>query len=158
MVFKINIKKLIISLLIPLVAGGLSSLITGKDMDIYNTVERPPLSPPSIVFPIVWAVLYILMGISLYLYWQKSTPYSKKKGYLYFAISLFLNFLWSPVFFSARMFLLALFILFAMWIFVLLTILEYKKVSKWAAYLQIPYLVWLTIAFYLNAGIYLLNK
>ncbi|MBR4910979.1 MAG: tryptophan-rich sensory protein [Clostridia bacterium] len=159
MIVKFDLKRLIISLLIPLAAGGISAFITRGDMDLYETVERPPLSPPGIVFPIVWTVLYILMGVSLYLIWNNGDTYAEKStAYILFGIQLFLNFIWSPVFFSARQYLPAFVILAVMWIAVLLMILEFGKIYRPAALLQIPYLVWLTIAGYLNMGVYLLNR
>lgn len=159
MIVKFNLKRLIISLLIPLAVGGLSSFITRGDMDIYKTVERPPFSPPGIVFPIVWTVLYILMGISLYLVWNNGDQYANKNNaFILFGFQMFLNFIWSPVFFSAKQYLLAFIILIVLWITVLLMIISFYKIYKPAGLLQIPYIIWLTIAAYLNIGIYLLNK
>ena len=159
MIVRFNLKRLIISLLIPLAAGGLSAFITRGDMDLYKTVERPPFSPPGIVFPIVWTALYILMGISLYLVWNNGDTYANKTAaYMLFGFQLFLNFIWSPVFFSARQYLLAFIILIVLWILVLLMIIFFYRIYKPAALLQIPYLIWLTIAAYLNIGVYLLNK
>lgn len=159
MIIKIDFKKLIVSLLIPLAVGGLSALITGSDMDIYGKIKQPPLSPPSIVFPIVWTVLYTLMGVSLYLVWTKERRYGNKKcAYIIFAIQLFLNFIWSPIFFSAEKYLLAFIVLVTLWIFAIIMAVLFYKISKPAGLLQIPYILWLTFAGYLNCGIYLLNK
>ena len=159
MIFRFDLKRLVISLIIPLAVGGLSAFVTRGDMDIYKTVERPPLSPPSVVFPIVWTILYILMGISLYLIWNSGDIYvDKKNAYIFFGIQLFLNFIWSPVFFTARQYLPAFLILVALWLCVLAMIINFAKISRPAALLQIPYLIWLTIAGYLNIGIYLLNR
>ncbi|MBO4693619.1 MAG: tryptophan-rich sensory protein [Clostridia bacterium] len=159
MIVRFNLKRLIISLLIPLAVGGLSAFITRGDMNVYKTLERPPFSPPGVVFPIVWTVLYILMGISLYLIWNNQDRYvNKTMAYTLFGFQLFLNFIWSPVFFSSRQFLLAFIILMILWIAVLLMIIMFYKINKPAALLQIPYLIWITIAGYLNIGIYLLNK
>ncbi|MBP3705928.1 MAG: tryptophan-rich sensory protein, partial [Clostridia bacterium] len=108
MIIKFNLKKFVVSLAIPWLVGAFSSLITMGDRQIYNEVTTPPLSPPSWLFPVVWGILYTLMGISLYLVWNKYEMYpDKKKAYLLFSLQLFLNFLWSPVFFTARNFLLA---------------------------------------------------
>ena len=116
MVFKFDLKKLIFSILIPLAVGGLSALISGGGMGFYKTVEKPPLSPPGIVFPIVWSILYILMGISLYLVMTKKDMYlNKTSAYAFFALQLFLNFIWSPVFFSAKEYLAAFIILVLLW-------------------------------------------
>ena len=158
MIVKFNLKRLIISLAVPLAVGGLSAFITRGDMDLYETVRRPLLSPPGIVFPVVWTVLYILMGVSIYLIWNSGDNYADKTAaYALFGFQLFLNFIWSPVFFSARQDLLAFIILVVMWFAVLLMTLIFYKIYKPAAILQIPYLIWLTIAGYLNMGVYLLN-
>lgn len=159
MVLKINIKKLAICILIPLIAGGLSTLLTGSDMKIYSSIERPPFSPPGIVFPIVWSVLYILMGISLYLISidKFASAEEKTAAKSVFFVQLFLNFIWSPVFFKFKMFLLAFFIIILMAAAVILMIIKFCKISKPAAYLQIPYLIWLFVAGYLNLGVYILN-
>lgn len=159
MIFKFDLKKLIISLLIPLAVGGLSALISGGGMDFYKTVEKPPLSPPGIVFPIVWSILYILMGISLYLVITKKDMYqTKTSAYVFFALQLFLNFIWSPVFFSAKEYLAAFVILVLMWLAIIGMIVSFFRISKFAGLLQIPYLLWVTFAGYLNLGVYLLNK
>ena len=159
MILKFNLKRLIISLIIPLAAGGLSAFITRGDMDIYKTVERPPFSPPGIVFPIVWTLLYILMGVSLYLVWNNGDIYADKTAaYTFFGFQLFLNFIWSPVFFSARQYLLAFVILLIMFVSVICMTVFFGRISRPAALLQIPYIVWLIIAGYLNIGVYVLNK
>ncbi len=158
MIFSFNLGKFIISLLIPLTAGGISTLITGGDMQRYSDFIKPPLSPPAIVFPIVWTILYILMGISLYLVWNKQDSYQDKNtAFFWFALQLFFNFIWSPIFFSAQQYLLAFIILVLMWISTLAMIISFYRISKPAALLQIPYLIWLTFAGYLNLGVYLLN-
>ncbi len=159
MIIKFNLKKFIIALLIPLAVGGLSALIIGKDMKIYDEITRPPLSPPSIVFPIAWGVLYLLMGISLYLIMVKNDIYANKsKAYIFFAAQLIFNFLWSPVFFSAKLYLFAFIILILMLSSTILMIKSYWEISRPAALLQIPYVLWLLFAGYLNFGVYLLNR
>ena len=159
MILKFNLKRLVISLIIPLAVGGLAAFITRGNMDIYKTLDRPPLSPPGAVFPIVWTILYVLMGISLYLIWNSGDIYADKTtAFTLFGVQLFLNFIWSPVFFSARQFLLAFIILLALFASVVAMILKLNKISRPAALLQIPYIIWLAIAGYLNIGIYLLNR
>lgn len=159
MILHFNLKRLLISLLIPLGVGGLSALITGSDMKIYNTINQPPLAPPSWLFPVAWTILYILMGISLYLVWNSDANYDDKRtAYILFAVQLFLNFIWSPVFFIGRQYLIAFAILVLLWVFILLMIISFFKISKTAGLLQIPYLLWVTFAGYLNLAIYLLNK
>lgn len=157
MILRINFKKLLLSIAIPLLAGGLSALISGGT-EIYTEIKRPPLSPPGIVFPIVWTILYILMGISLYLISISDKKADKSTAYLLFGIQLFLNFIWSPIFFGAQQFLVAFIVLILLWIFTLLMIIVFYNISKPAGLLQIPYLIWLTFAAYLNLSIYLLNK
>lgn len=159
MVFKFDLKKLIFSILIPLAVGGLSALISGGGMGFYKTIQKPPLSPPGIVFPIVWTILYILMGVSLYLVITKKDMYqSKTSAYVFFTLQLFLNFIWSPVFFSANEYLAAFIILILLWLSIIGMIITFFRISKLAGLLQIPYLLWVTFAGYLNFAIYLLNR
>jgi len=158
-IFSINFKKLIASLLIPLAVGGISAFIVRNDMNIYETIIRPPLSPPSWIFPVVWTILYLLMGVSLYLVWSsKAPPEQKKTAFVFFALQLLLNFLWSPIFFGMQNFLLAFVVLVSMWLFTVGMIISFYKISKPAGILQLPYLIWLTFAGYLNFSIYVLNK
>lgn len=159
MVWKIDIKKLIISLVIPLAVGGLSALVTGGSMDIYGEVTQPPLSPPGWVFPVVWSILYVLMGVSLYLVRASDAPKEQKAAaFVVFGISLLLNFLWSPIFFAARGFLAAFVVLVLLWLSVIGVIIAFSRIKKTAGLLQLPYLLWVTFAGYLNLGVYLLNK
>lgn len=148
----------ILSIALALAVGGLSALISGST-SIYEEINRPFLSPPGWLFPVVWTVLYVLMGISAALVYQKreEAPEAARRGLLYYGVSLLLNFAFSPIFFRLKAFLLAFFVIVALFIFVLLTVESYKKVSKTAAYLQIPYLIWLGFAAYLSASIALIN-
>lgn len=153
---KINLKLLIFSIALPLLVGGVSSLLTSKHMDIYKDIILPPLAPPSVLFPIVWSILYILMGVSYY------RVYNSKGNNLIalnlYTLQLFFNFCWSLIFFNARWFLTSFIWLVILWILILVMIYEFKRLDKISAILQIPYLVWVTFAGYLNFGIYLLNK
>ena len=155
-----KLKPYIISIAIALAVGGLAAFFTRNSMDIYKTIDRPPLSPPSILFPIVWTILYVLMGISAALvYNKKGVNYNQVSVALsVYAISLFLNFWWSIIFFNARMYLFAFVWIILLIISVALTIYKYWSISKPAAILQIPYLLWVIFAAYLNFGIYILNK
>ncbi len=155
-----KLKPYIISIAIALAVGGLAAFFTRNSMDIYKTIDRPPLSPPSILFPIVWTILYVLMGISAALVYNKrGVNYSQVSVSLsVYAISLFLNFWWSIIFFNARMYLFAFIWIILLIISVALTIYKYWSISKPAAILQIPYLLWTLFAAYLNFGIYILNK
>lgn len=152
----IQFKPLIISILISLAVGGLSGFLTMGSMEQYKQLTQPPLAPPSIVFPIVWTILFILMGVSAYLVYVSNSPY-KKPALTVYAIQLFFNFMWSIFFFNLEMRLFAFFWLLALWVLIVIMILLFYKVDKRAAYLQIPYLLWVSFAAYLNFAIYLLN-
>ena len=157
---KKNIIIFVISILIPLAVGGFAAYLTRNSMDLYSEINTPALSPPAILFPIVWTVLYVLMGISsaiVIINRQKNTECADV-GIAYYAISLAFNFVWSLIFFNFRSFLFAFLWLVALLYLIIRTILCYKEVSKPAAYLQIPYSLWVTFAGYLNLMIYLLNK
>lgn len=155
-----KIKPYVISIIIALGVGILSSLFTGSNMDIYNDIEKPALAPPSILFPIVWTALYILMGISAAIVYNNRSddPAAAQKGLTTYAVSLAVNFFWSIIFFNMRAYLFAFVWLILLLYLIISTIIHYHKVSPLAAYLQIPYAVWVTFAGYLNFSIWLLNK
>ncbi len=154
---KPNLKKIILSLAIPLMTGGLAALLIRGSLPIYQTVNKPPLSPPSLLFPIVWTVLYLLMGFGSYLV-DGSNSGQKGRALTLYAVQLVLNFIWPIIFFNLQAFLPALIILAMLWYVVLQMILAFRDIVPLAGYLQIPYLLWLTFAFYLNFGVYLLNR
>ncbi len=151
-----KIKVFVIAILIPLAVGALSAFLTKDNMDIYSRINMPPLAPPSWVFPVVWTVLFIFMGVSSAIIYLSDNK-NKYDALKIYAVSLALNFCWSLIFFNLEAFLFAFVWLIILWIFILLTILEYAKINKTAAYLQIPYLLWVTFAGYLTFAIYLLN-
>ena len=146
-------------LAIPVLVGMLSSLITGPDMSSsYTSYEQPPFAPPSALFPIMWTILYILMGISSYLIVQADVTSRKRNAALtVYAIQLIVNFFWSILFFKMGLVLISFFWIILLWLLVLLMIIVFRRISKAAGWLQLPYIIWLTIAAYLNLGIYLLN-
>ena len=154
-----KIKPYVISVLIALAVGGLSALVTRGSMDIYSQIVRPKLAPPGIVFPIVWTVLYTLMGISSALVYVKAkeSPTIQKTGLGVYALQLAVNFFWSILFFNFQAFLVSFLWLILLWILIVIMILRFYKISPLAAYLQIPYLLWVTFALYLNWMIYMLN-
>jgi len=152
-----NIKALVISILISLGVGGLSGFLTRNSMDVYKDLIKPELSPPGWVFPIVWTILFILMGISAYLVYRSDSPYRNSSLKIY-ALQLVVNFFWTIIFFNLQMYLLAFLWLLLLWVLILLMIVSFHKVNKTAAYLMIPYLLWVTFAGYLNLSIYLLNR
>ena len=127
------------------------------DYNWYNELTKPYLSPPSWVFTPVWIILYIMILSSLIIYLTNPTIFSKTKGYIFFAIQIILNLLWSPAFFVMKNIGLALAIIILMDITVFFTIKHFYRVSKFAAYLLIPYLIWILFATYLNLGFLLLN-
>ena len=152
---KFSIVAFTVFMIIPIATGLLASYLTTGNMSIYDNIIKPPLSPPSIVFPIVWSALYVLMGISSYLVYQNT----ERIGPLFtYFLSLFVNFFWSIIFFNWQEFGFAFIWLLLLWFLILLTIIDYWKISKPAAILQIPYLIWVTFAGYLNFMIWLLNK
>ncbi len=147
-----------VSILISLAVGILSALATMGNMDIYATINTPPLAPPAILFPIVWTVLYILMGVSAaIIYLSNAQADEKTKALFTYAVSLFVNFFWSIFFFNMQAFLLSFIWILLLWGLIILTIIDYYPINKVAAFLQIPYLIWVTFAAYLNLAIVLLN-
>ncbi|MBR4123066.1 MAG: tryptophan-rich sensory protein [Clostridia bacterium] len=157
---KEKVKSYVVSILIALTAGGLSAILTMGNMDIYNTLKTPPLSPPSILFPIVWTVLYIVMGVSAAMIYNtaKASHIDKSSALFTYAISLIFNFLWSIIFFNMRSFLLAFIWLLILLFLIVRTIIKYYNINPTAAYLQIPYLLWVCFAGYLNFAIWYLNR
>ena len=153
----IKFKPLAISILIALGVGGLSGFLTMGNMDIYRNINKPPLSPPPIVFPIVWTILFILMGISAYLIYESNSNLKGKELAIY-GLQLVVNFFWPIIFFNGQKFLLAFVWLLLLVALIIETILIFKDINKKASLLLIPYLLWSIFATYLNLGVYLLNR
>lgn len=155
-----NIKPYITFVATAVLVGGVSALLTQKNMSIYLDVSTPPLSPPAFVFAVVWSILFVLMGISASMvYTQKGVALKQKGSALYvYALSLLANFLWSIIFFNLRAFLLAFIWLLGLLFLIVLTIVKYYKINTLAAYLQIPYALWVSFAGYLNFAIWYLNQ
>lgn len=194
---KTTIKQFLIAIAIPVILGVLAAFLTRENMNIYDDIVVPSLAPPVKLFPVVWTILYILMGISSGLVFRQRTlraPYAsrdkrptgtmatplssgsssttaryqeseaaiKQKEAVFdalyvYATQLFLNFFWSIFFFNMRTFLFAFIWLLMLWIAVLVMILKFKEHSTPAGLLQIPYLIWISFAGYLNFSIYWLN-
>lgn len=152
-------KPYVISAAIPLLVGGLAAFLTKENMDLYDRIRTPPLSPPGFLFPIVWTVLYVLMGVGAALVYEKrgEKPQEAKKALQLYALQLLANFGWSLIFFNHQAYLLAFVWLLVLWVLILAMIRAFAEVDERAAYLQIPYLLWVTFAGYLNLAIYLLN-
>ena len=154
---KIEWKKLLIALAIPLGVGGLAALLSGG-MGDYRAMNQPPLSPPGWVFPVVWSILYLLMGYSSYLVWVSDAPETQKRRALaFYGAQLLANFIWPLLFFGAKMYLTSLVWLIVLWLLILFTIWTFGKIRELAGDLLIPYILWVSFAFYLNFGIFLLN-
>lgn len=138
--------------------GALAGWISAGGIEVYSALaNKPPLTPPQWIFPVVWSILYALMGISAARI--SLTPPSKERnrGLNFFTAQLIVNFFWPLLFFNAQAFGFALIWLILLWVLVLAVILTFRKIDKTAAWLLIPYLLWLTFAVYLNAGVYILN-
>ena len=149
---------LLINLVIPLFIGAFSSYLSMDTFAIYLNLNKPPLSPPGSIFPIVWTILYILMGIASFLIINKKLDHKiTTKIMLVYALSLLVNFMWSIIFFRYNAYLFAFVWLIILWLLILTLIIMYFKYSKPAALLLVPYLFWVTFAGYLNYMTYLLN-
>ena len=155
-----KVKPYIISILIALAVGGAAAFLTRNDMDIYKDIVLPPLAPPSILFPIVWSILYVLMGIgAAMIYLERDRLGDKVRDALsVYGTNLVLNFMWSIIFFKFRIFLPAFIWLLALLAVIIKMILDFKKIQPIAGYLQIPYAVWVAFAGYLNFAIWWLNR
>jgi tryptophan-rich sensory protein len=155
----VNISKLLASILLCQLAGVIGSVFTASSLENwYILLEKPSFNPPSWVFFPVWTTLYTLMGISLYLVWEKGLQKPEvKKGILIFGIQLGLNSLWSFLFFGLKSPYYAFIEIILLWFAILLTILQFRKISKTASYLLLPYIVWVSFAAVLNYYIWILN-
>ncbi|MFZ1721479.1 MAG: TspO/MBR family protein [Microgenomates group bacterium] len=152
-------KKFFASIIICQLTGLLGTPFTRDTIpNWYQYLNKPFFAPPNWVFGPVWTILYFLMGVSLYLVWQQGISKKENQTALkYFAAQLGLNFLWSPIFFGLRSPGLGLIVILAMWVMIVMTIKKFYPLSKWAAYLLVPYLLWVSFATLLNAGILILN-
>ncbi len=140
-------------------AGALSGWLSREGSRAFSeTVTQPPLSPPAILFPIVWGILYLLMGIGAARVSLSPPSRERSRGLNLFIAQLVVNFFWSLIFFNAQAYGFAFFWLLLLWGLVLWMILTFRKSDKIAAWLQIPYLLWLTFAAYLNFGVWMLNR
>lgn len=154
---KLQPKKLLIYLAIPLAVGGLATLLSGG-MSQFRELRQPPLSPPGWLFPIVWTVLYLLMGYASYRIAVADAPMdSRRQALILYGVQLFLNFLWPILFFGLQWRLAAFFLLLLLWLAIFLTQRLFAGIDETAADLLLPYLLWVTFAGYLNLGVYLLN-
>ncbi|MBE6929156.1 MAG: tryptophan-rich sensory protein [Clostridia bacterium] len=151
-----KVKSLVLSVAISLGVGTLAGFLTRGSSAVYESLTQPPLSPPAIVFPIVWSILYVLMGISAYLVWETKDP-ARMRALAVYGVQLAVNFVWPLLFFNAQMFTLSFAWLLLLWGLALWMLLAFHRIRPAAGLLQIPYLVWLSFAAYLNLGVALLN-
>lgn len=151
--------KLVICIAVCLGAGMIGSLFTQQSVSSwYTTLQKPAFSPPNWLFAPVWTLLYILMGIAVFMVWHKGLKQSQiKQSIIIFIIQLVLNVAWSFSFFGLRSPLAGLFVIVLLWIAILLTIISFFRVSRTAAYLLIPYILWVSFATILNSSLYMLN-
>ena len=158
MFMKIRWKTLIFNLAVPLITGAVSGFLTRSAMQQYGQLNQPPLSPPSAVFPVVWTTLFLLMGISAYLVTMKLSDRLKSFDLpAVYWIQLIVNFIWPLIFFNLSIYGIALAWLILLIILVIYMIFQFHDITPAAGWLQVPYLLWLIFAGYLNAGIWLLN-
>ena len=146
----------VIFIFLSLLTGGLATLVSMDGMKAFQSLPQSPLTPPPVAFSIVWSILYVLMGVSAALIYT-APPRGLKDQHLFFAGTLLLNFLWPVLFFALGLRLAALITLLVMLALSIGTVIRYRPVSPAAAWLQVPYALWLCFAFYLNLTAYQLN-
>lgn len=154
-----QILTLILCIAIPQVVGGIAGYFTVQEIDgWYSTLIKPSFNPPNSIFGPVWTSLYLLMGISLYIIWKSPESEHRKKALQLFTIQLILNFSWSIVFFSFHLLFTAIVVILLLWVFIFIMIKQFKKIKSTAAYINIPYLLWVSFATVLNISLWWLNK
>ena len=152
-------RKLIICLAVPLLVGGLSAFLTRGGMEQFNMLNKPPLTPPAWVFPVVWTILYILMGIASYLVLASGKQdVLIRMAVAAYGVQLGFNFLWPVLFFNRMWYLFAFFWLIMLEILIILTSFLFSAVSRTAGMLMIPYVIWVAFAGYLNLAVWVLNR
>lgn len=156
---ELTIKQLVPALLLPLAVGATSAFLTKDAMAMFSVLPNPPLSPPGWLFPPVWALLYILMGLASALVWSSGASLPRRDRALSaYALSLVANFVWPLIFFGMELYLLAFFWLILLWLLAAITTVLFWYIREAAGKLMLPYMLWLSYAAYLNFGVWLLNK
>lgn len=156
---KIQWKRLLLCLAVPLGVGGLSALLTMGSRETFEGLRKPPLSPPGWLFPVVWTILFLLMGIASYLVLESGGPPREiRRALRIYGLQLGANFVWPLLFFNLGAYLGAFFWLVLLWLLIWATALRFRRLSAAAAWPLAPYLLWAAFAGYLNLGIYLLNR
>jgi len=154
-----NIFRLVIAVLIPLAVGGLAAFFTQNSREFYSALQKPPLAPPGYIFPIIWTILYILIGIASYLIFRNG--YSKphvRDALNYYGISLLLSFVWPIVFFRFNLPFAAFWVLLLLWLITGIATAKFYRIDHTAGFLMLPYWLWITFAGYLNLAFWLLNR
>ena len=152
-----NLKKLITAIFIPLAVGGLSAYLTRNSMAEFDTIVKPPLSPPGWLFPIVWTILFVLMGIASYFVATSNKPYKSATALKFYGLQLIFNFFWSIIFFGLDAYLFAFIWIIILLLLIIITTILFYSIDKRAGLLMIPYILWVAFATYLNFAIFLLN-
>lgn len=156
-VHRFDLKRLATYLGISLGVGFLSGILSMMGMDTFKQANTPPLTPPDFLFPIVWTILFILMGISSYII-SSSDSLEKSTALAVYGLQLVVNFFWPLLFFGMGAYLFSFIWIILLWLLIIVMIKLFWNISKPAALLQIPYLLWVTFAAYLNFGVYILNS
>lgn len=161
-IFKVNGEKNIIALIISVLLaegiGFLSGFLSMTSSSDYEKFIKPTFFPPGWVFPVVWTILYFLMGVAAYRIWMKGkSGEDVHKALFLYGTQLFFNFLWSIIFFRFRLYAIAFLELLLLLVFILLTTFEFHRIDKPSTYLMIPYIAWVSFAGVLNYVIWMLN-
>lgn len=156
---KIKWKPLLLALALPLAVGGFSAFLTRDGMRAFASLRQPPLSPPAWLFPVVWTMLYLSMGLASYLVWVSGVSDRRRdRALTVYGLSLAANFLWPILFFTVQAWFAAFLLLLLLWALVGIAALLFGAITPRAGKLLLPYLAWLTFAAYLNLGVWLLNR
>ena len=156
--------RIALAIAVPLGGGFIISLFTRDAMSKFSSFNQPPLAPPAWLFPVAWTILYTLMGIASYLIWKKgrdanatADKTASKTALIIYAVQLVFNFIWTPLFFSLGWYWFAFIWLMVMWVLIIVLTSQTRKISHFAFWMLIPYIIWCTFAAYLNCGIAILN-
>jgi len=151
-------KLLVLSLIVPLAVGGLSAWLSGGGMEMFSEINQPPLSPPGWLFPVVWTILYLLMGLASWFVLTTDRPQEQiSKAMRVYVLQLLVNFFWSLIFFGLGEYLFAFLWLLLLWVLIIMTMVQFYKIRQLAGELLLPYFLWVTFAGYLNFAVWLLN-
>lgn len=152
-------KATLLAVVLTELVGALAGLLTRRGTELYNVaVQKPSFSPPPIVFPLVWSVLYALMGVSVARIWRSERSLARRQSLRLYGVQLGFNFFWSLIFFNLQAYGFALLWLAALWALVAAMLRAFSRVDRAAAWLQVPYLLWVSFAAVLNAAVWRLNR